>query len=157
MKNAFIELLNKNVLDVNVTDENGNTPLITAALSGCHMIAQLLLKRSDVDIFHKNNNGDDALSIALKKYDNFKDIKTNDPNEYRDLLLQALNNNEEYIRSFAMRNQINISNDNHFGIITNHTPNRQPPNQATWNFNFTNSQNTHTFQMLNFNFNFNTK
>jgi serine/threonine-protein phosphatase 6 regulatory ankyrin repeat subunit B len=52
--------------DIDTTDINGNTPLIVACDNGLIEIAALLIEKG-ADKYLKNNNGEDAKSIATRK------------------------------------------------------------------------------------------
>lgn len=59
-------LLNNKVIDVNVTDSNGKTPLMSACRAHSIKNIRTLFKDDDLDYLYCNNEGDDALKICQK-------------------------------------------------------------------------------------------
>ena len=66
-KNEILSnLLNNKVIDVNVTDSNGETPLMSACRAHSIKNIRTLFKDDDLDYLYCNNEGDDALKICQK-------------------------------------------------------------------------------------------
>ncbi|KAK8835902.1 Death-associated protein kinase 1 [Tritrichomonas musculus] len=62
----FIDLMELNIIDVNVTDVKGDTPLLIATRSMNINIIQSLFLVDNLDYTHCNKNGEDAIKIALE-------------------------------------------------------------------------------------------
>ena len=56
-------ILEKNEIDINAVNEQGNTPLIEACKSQCIDNINLLFKKDNLDYLHCNKDGKDALGI----------------------------------------------------------------------------------------------
>lgn len=61
---VFYEILNRGVIDINATDEDGNTPLILAARYEKAEIVKILFQEVELDFLHRNNDGYDAIQAA---------------------------------------------------------------------------------------------
>lgn len=60
-------LLEKSTVDVNITDDLGNTALMEACLKDQKEAINLLFQREDLDYLHRNFEGNDALSLINKE------------------------------------------------------------------------------------------
>ena len=80
-------MLDGKFIDINATDELGNTPLIYACILKQQRSIQYLFEKDDIDFLHKNNEGNDALRIVDPQ--NQKQITNK--KDYYDQLLSALN------------------------------------------------------------------
>ena len=55
--------LDRNLIDINITDDLGETPLMEATRFQKIASVQILFKRDDLDFLHCNNKGKDALNL----------------------------------------------------------------------------------------------
>jgi ankyrin repeat protein len=66
-------------VDVNAKDVKGNTPLHNAVNYGCLEVARLLMDssliKSGADITKKNNRGETAMDLALKRHDKWEVVQ----------------------------------------------------------------------------------
>lgn len=82
--------LDKKLIDINVTDDLGETPLMDACRYERVENIELLFEMDDLDYLHCNKNGEDALKIVLqmfKVYDFKEEINRKD--EYLSLLIST--------------------------------------------------------------------
>ena len=97
--NILKEFIDKKLIDINVLDDNGNTPLIEACRSKRKNNIELLFKIENLDYLHCNNDGDDALKIlnpSLKLSN--ESIKTK--NEYYLCLMNCFKKKKSKKKSF---------------------------------------------------------
>lgn len=80
------------MIDINATDELGETPLMEACKYNKIRNIRLLFQSNDLDYLYCNNSGDDAIKVAQKCFNcfNYKRIKGNDQNETKDNYLTKL-------------------------------------------------------------------
>ncbi|KAK8894590.1 hypothetical protein M9Y10_023026 [Tritrichomonas musculus] len=84
-------LLEKNKIDVNSVNEQGDTPLIEACKAKCIGNIKVLFKRDDIDFNHCNKDGKDALDITLISLPpGIESIRQN-KEKYRDKLISVIN------------------------------------------------------------------
>ncbi|KAK8842926.1 hypothetical protein M9Y10_025792 [Tritrichomonas musculus] len=107
----LIEFLQRNLIDVNVTDDLGETPLMDACRSRKSENIQQLFLRDDLDYLHRNNKGEDALKIienfTLKQRAEPADTKE----KYCECLLDLVKKGFSYsASSYAYRNRILAQN-----------------------------------------------
>ncbi|EAU86442.2 ankyrin repeat domain-containing protein 50 [Coprinopsis cinerea okayama7 len=65
---GVLKLLVDRKVDANAVDKHGDTALIFAARDGRREAVSLLLQHTGIDVYHSNNKGETALSIARKRY-----------------------------------------------------------------------------------------
>ena len=82
--------IQNNLIDINVTDSSGDTPLMKACRNRNIEIIELLFKMDDLDYSHKNNVGDDALSIVRKLCEKKDDKVPNSKDQYLKWLMSML-------------------------------------------------------------------
>ncbi|KKO97557.1 hypothetical protein THAR02_10340 [Trichoderma harzianum] len=68
------ELLKRPGIDVNLLDEEGNTPLLLAVKNYQRDAVRLLLEREDTDVSIQNQDGNDALTLASSYWPMFKQL-----------------------------------------------------------------------------------
>ena len=79
-------LLDQKLIDINVTDDMGDTPLILAVKLKNNYIINELFKHNELDYLHRDNDGHDALSFTKYK----QDQQVEDKDEYLRLIIQNI-------------------------------------------------------------------
>ena len=83
--------LDKNVIDINSTDELGETPLMTACKARNVDIVDMLFQRDDLDFLHCNKEGKDAIDIikqlSTKEAENARKSK----DDYHNKIIELIN------------------------------------------------------------------
>ena len=83
--------LDKNVIDINSTDELGETPLMTACKARNIDIVDMLFQRDDLDFLHCNKEGKDAIDIikqlSTKEAENARKSK----DDYHNKIIELIN------------------------------------------------------------------
>lgn len=82
-------LLECNSIDINITDSLGETPLIEACRIKNKDVIDSLFEREELDYKHCNNNGDDALKISQKLFNNNDVLFPKSKDEYLNCLLKV--------------------------------------------------------------------
>ena len=108
--------LDRKLIDVNVKDDFGNTPLITACIHNKGDNVELLFKMDDLDYLHKNKEGKDALHILDPSLPE-NDESLMNKNNYLMKLLIYMNTSKprssmEDLREFMMNNVKQEKNKN---------------------------------------------
>lgn len=65
--NILMEFINRKLIDVNVTDDNGNTPLIYACRMQSIENIKILMNIDNIDFLHRNQYGHDAICMFHEK------------------------------------------------------------------------------------------
>ena len=85
------ELLDKKLIDINSTDDLGETPLMEAVRAGNKNFVIELFKMDGLDYLHCNNKGEDSLKIIENIYNKDEEnIKITDKDQYLEKLLQKM-------------------------------------------------------------------
>lgn len=111
-------LVNKNV-DVNMQNNNGNTPLHLGLLYNDYGITMGLLSHKDINIDLPNKNNSTPLDIAIKKYGDGIDssllLDTSKQDKFGDTALHLVannNNNNDILLKFILLNNKNSNSIN---------------------------------------------
>lgn len=78
------ELVEKNVIDINATDELGETPLFEACRFNRLGNNEYLASLNNIDYNSCNNDGDDALKMSTKLLGIFYENEITNRNDYLD-------------------------------------------------------------------------
>lgn len=81
-------LLNRNLIDINIPDNLGNTPLIEALIYKQYEHVSFFFEKEDLDYLHKNFDGNDALSIINEKYHDIDRESIKNKKKYLEELLK---------------------------------------------------------------------
>ena len=75
------EFLNIKLININIEDSDGNTPLMIASMCRKDYLFDLFFNKDDLDYLHCNKNGEDALDLrSSEKIENREELK--DKNKY---------------------------------------------------------------------------
>ncbi|WP_162366375.1 ankyrin repeat domain-containing protein [Acerihabitans arboris] len=113
---ALCTLLLEKQADVNFTDVAGNTALIYAIKSNNLDMINFLMNIKQLNVAHRNRQGEDALIIALTKknrglahrlIDRINiDLKLNGPGRVKDFLLAVIENNLQVVENLFKENEL---------------------------------------------------
>ena len=116
----FKEIYETKQIDINETDDLGNTPLIEACKNMSEEDIQLLFKEDDLDYKHCNNEGKDALQIVRSQspimFSFNKDDPTMSKDEYLAKLLSYFNNNANTTSGFNLNFNLNAGATSNTGF-----------------------------------------